>query len=272
MTSRWDVALVATLFGEDIRAGIPRLVEAGVDSIEVLLPCPVPERAPNDDAGICEAVLSAGIAVNSIHAPFGAEYDLAAPSPEVRSGALAAHVEALDLCTLCGTDLMVVHAGHHTEQGREDEFTARALDSMRLLIPEAERRGVRLAVENLPPDHLTPSAAALAEFVDELDDCVVGACLDTGHAEFTGGAVAATELLGPRIVTVHAHDNDGTGDQHLMPGHGVIDWAGVGAALRATGYARPIVLELRCPEGYTPARMEEEFTRLIESPLPPGES
>jgi sugar phosphate isomerase/epimerase len=262
MTSSWAVALVATAFGEDIRAGIPRLVEAGVDSIEVLLPCLVPEGAPDDDAGICAAVLAAGIGVNSIHAPFGPEYDLAARSTKVRSKALAAHVAALDLCGMCGTDVMVVHAGHHTERGVEDEFTARALDSMRVLIPEAKQRKVRLAVENLPPDHLTPSAAALAAFIDEIDHPLVGACLDTGHAEFTGGAVAATELLGPRIMTVHAHDNDGTGDQHLMPGHGVIDWAGVGAALRAAGYARPIVLELRLPEGYTPARMKEEFRRL----------
>ena len=35
----------------------------------------------------------------------------------------------------------------------------------------------------------------------------------------------------PHIVNCHLHDNDGTDDQHLLPGDGTLDWTAVAALL-----------------------------------------
>jgi len=51
-------------------------------------------------------------------------------------------------------------------------------------------------------------------------------------------------MAGPRLRTLHLHDNYGEVDDHLPPGRGTIDWADLFAALAEVGYARPLQLEL----------------------------
>lgn len=77
----------------------------------------------------------------------------------------------------------------------------------------------------------------LIEFVEPFDEECCGICFDTGHAELDSGAVKLAELLGPRVICTHLHDNDGKEDQHLPPFDGVIDWPKLIAALRAAGYS-----------------------------------
>jgi hypothetical protein len=44
-------------------------------------------------------------------------------------------------------------------------------------------------------------------------------CLDLGHAQMAGVSPEAfLEALGPRLIHVHAHTNDGRYDLHLPPG------------------------------------------------------
>jgi sugar phosphate isomerase/epimerase len=44
---------------------------------------------------------------------------------------------------------------------------------------------------------------------------------------------------------VHASDNRGEKDEHLVPGKGGIPWEGVTAALREAGFGGPFTVELR---------------------------
>ena len=52
------------------------------------------------------------------------------------------------------------------------------------------------------------------------------------------------ERFGDRLVAFHLHDNDGSEDQHLIPGEGKIDWRRVVAGLRAAGYSGPLTMEV----------------------------
>ena len=48
---------------------------------------------------------------------------------------------------------------------------------------------------------------------------------------------AGIREAGPLLQALHLHDNDGSGDQHLMPyGAGKIDWKDVFSALKEVGY------------------------------------
>ncbi|NLE26298.1 MAG: hypothetical protein GX625_13325 [Clostridiaceae bacterium] len=45
-------------------------------------------------------------------------------------------------------------------------------------------------------------------------------------------------------MALHLHDNDGTDDQHLIPGDGLIDWSVVIKKLCETNYPGAIALEV----------------------------
>lgn len=74
----------------------------------------------------------------------------------------------------------------------------------------------------------------------------VGACIDTGHANIGMGVKPADLLrrVGSLVCTLHLHDNDGSGDVHLPPGRGNIDWQDVMSALGEISYDGTLNLEL----------------------------
>ncbi len=66
--------------------------------------------------------------------------------------------------------------------------------------------------------------------------------------------MSAVRAAGPRLIHVHASDNHGEKDEHLVPGKGTIPWDGVTKALREIGFDGPFTVELRdYTRGETPA-------------------
>jgi sugar phosphate isomerase/epimerase len=72
----------------------------------------------------------------------------------------------------------------------------------------------------------------------------VSICLDLGHAHLEGDVVDAIETLSEHIAAIHAHDNGGRDDEHLVPFDGTIAWPSALTALQKVGYDAPIVMEL----------------------------
>ena len=145
-------------------------------------------------------------------------------------------------CPELGVDVLVCHPFKLSGAGVEEavELNIRAY---RALGRVAEDCGVLLAVENVPrgfgsrAEHLASIAEA----------CGVAVCVDTGHANIEAyrGRVARmiAELRG-LIAATHLSDNDGSGDQHLFPGRGCIDWKAVLRAFEEAGYGKPLNLEI----------------------------
>jgi len=123
----------------------------------------------------------------------------------------------------------------------------------------AENMRVKIALETLPPGFYGGEIEHLRKLLDDYPNECLGVCLDTGHAALGQGPKQWIDGLAGRIITLHLHDNDGTADQHLPPGLGVIDWDETLTALFATAYGGPIVSEARMPEGWDPSRMIEQF-------------
>jgi sugar phosphate isomerase/epimerase len=103
----------------------------------------------------------------------------------------------------------------------------RALDE---LAPKAQSLGLKIALENGLPGYMVTTSELLS-LVSEYGSPAVGICYDSGHAHITDDTACALKTLGPHVVTVHLHDNDGKEDQHLLPGEGTLDWKAVVAAL-----------------------------------------
>lgn len=156
---------------------------------------------------------------------------------------LATNINRLEFCRRIGADVLVIHLPLRKYERGQDSVE-NALKMIAALEPASRAAGVRLAVENLnyPPQ--------CDDFLDRIFERfgpdVVGFCYDSGHA-LLENRVEYIERYGRRLIATHLHDNDGTDDQHRLPGEGKVDWPRVLRAIRAANYSRPMNLELFLP-------------------------
>lgn len=157
---------------------------------------------------------------------------------------------------------LVVHLGEQMDywSPRTIEYALTALEHLGAF---ARPLGVRLLVENLVSEATTPEHLMIILEMGHLDN--VGICLDLGHAHITVGVRDAIATLGPRIASVHMHDNHGIRDEHLWPGEGNIDWNAAVEGLKALPTPPAAVMEINF-NLYDPhtaqSKIEAAFARL----------
>ncbi len=85
----------------------------------------------------------------------------------------------------------------------------------------------------------------LLDFVDSYADPMVQICWDFGHANVAGfDQCVALREVGMRLKCVHMNDNFGTGDHHVPPFIGNIDWEAIITVLAEIGYEGEFSLEI----------------------------
>jgi len=182
-----------------------------------------------------------GLRVADIHAYSGIDPGLTCDEELF----LSVNANRMEFANAVGADVLVVHLPLR----RKCELTEAVDEASRVLgklrAPSA-RFALRVAVENLGPPACVP------EFFDALfgrfEADFLGFCYDSGHALMFNCA-DFIRRYGHRLIATHLHDNDGSSDQHRLPGEGKVDWPMVVAALKATHYARPPNLETNKPPG-----------------------
>ncbi len=190
---------------------------------------------------------AAGLKLLDLHGDEWGEAKHWHESAERRDKALALQSDRIRFTSGLGGDAVVIHPPSAEPLDEAIERYERSIEAMTPLLRET---GVRLAVENIPTVGVNQPTlrACLADFPPEL----VGFCLDSGHANITGELDWLQDHCFDRLIALHLHDNDGTGDQHRLPGQGTIDWARLSAAIRDAGYAKPVNFELSMTRsGYT---------------------
>lgn len=189
----------------------------------------------------------AGLEITDAHADFGRGYSLNTPEPELRAHMLECHARIMEILAEAGGKTITIHIGTCDPGYDREQLRGFTLKSLETLLPAAERLGVTVAIENtLEPG--VNSAEELLFYWNALKHPNLGFCFDSGHANFlddSEGKIFPPETLEwlnrasfgkfefqhntlekmlPQIVTVHLHDNDGTGDQHKLPWTGTVDW------------------------------------------------
>lgn len=157
---------------------------------------------------------------------------------------------AIEIVAILGVKWIVVHPQDPPQYyppglwKDEGEFVRLQTKWLRRYLDLCEDRGVGLALENLPWPH-SNRAKPLADIVDAMDSENVGVCWDTGHGRIFGLDHNEIRTLGHRLVTIHAHDNSGKGDEHQIPfhGYGTFDWVSFMKMLREIHYKGDFVLE-----------------------------
>jgi len=214
----------------------------------------MPPHFPSGDSAAADAVAlrmtEHGIRVASVHAPLYPDvrtyrkdrwYSLSSVDEAHRLASVAATARTAGWLARNGGGTVVLHTSFPAGQWYPHRWGA-FLSSMNELL-DAVPAGVRFAVENTPVD--SGEMSIIRDIVDRYPADRVGVCLDLGHAHIQENALSAVRAAGPRLIHVHASDNRGEKDEHLVPGKGAIAWDGVTAALRETGFDGPFTVELR---------------------------
>ena len=86
----------------------------------------------------------------------------------------------------------------------------------------------------------------------------LGLCYDSGHGNIVGRqGLGDLEALTDRLIALHLHDNDGTGDQHKLMFTGTVDWPRLAKLIARSSYRQCVSSEsVMRNSGIT---VEEEF-------------
>lgn len=173
---------------------------------------------------------------------------MASAIEDVRQGAVAELRRCLYKFAQIGAKWMNIHPDRHTPFHPREFYIQRNLQSLRELLPDAQKCGVGLMIENLPGDYNSPSQ--LGELLDPMPE--LGLHLDIGHANLQVPHNTTGEILqryGSRLKHVHLHDNKGGHiDMHLPLGAGQVDLQETVCDLQRCGYDGTITLEVFTPD------------------------
>ena len=191
-----------------------------------------------------------GLRFTDSHAFWGYWSDPGIPVPEWKEVMLLRHRIAFQFCNRFGVKTMAFHTGttNSSIYGKNltlDDYYNSLIASLEILLPEAERSDVIIALENqwTPLNH----SSVLLKVIEYFNSPYLGLCYDSGHGNLAekgpslpGETIVPIlwddlgvpvqweenllEKFAPHLVNCHLHDNNGIQDSHQQPGNGTIDW------------------------------------------------
>ena len=218
-------------------ASFQLLKDAGFEGVELI--------SPNDFD--LNDVLSArdktGLTIHGVSGSRHWQDALSDPDPQVVARGMAAiRQEFADCKAYGGTTVLVVPAVVNRKVGYRDAYK-RSQKCIRELIPDAEKHGVKIAIEEVWNKFLL-SPLEFARYIDEFESPWVGAYFDVGNVVEFGYPEEWIRELGKRILKVHIKEYKKEKRFSYRLGEGEIDWAAVRTALGDVGYTGWVTAEV----------------------------
>ncbi|MCC3372270.1 sugar phosphate isomerase/epimerase [Cohnella sp. REN36] len=225
--------------------------DAGFEAIELNLYEPggiglTMDMSAAEAEAVGRLVSGGGLRLRSLSTGLLWQHSLSSPNPEVREQGRRVVVRQLELAELLGADTVLVVPGTVNAETSYDQCYERSQAELRLLVAEAEKRKVRIGVENVWNKFLLSPLEA-ARYVDELDSAYAGFYFDVGNVLLYGYPEQWIRILGRRIAKIHVKDfktavGNGGGFVPLLAGD--VNWAAVRQALREIGYDDTLTAEI----------------------------
>ena len=208
---------------------------------------------------------AAGVSIVGVHAPFGWEWDILSADRDFAPVRRWVHRRLLKvLPEVFGIDTYVMHLLNDLYPGTVDEAVRDSEPVLADLLEVASENKIVIAIENgfQPIDY----PDVLYRYVDRFRTPFIGSCFDIGHSNVISQRRGDTtddylKTLAPSMVACHLHDNDGSGDQHKLPGEGKIDWARY-VPMLANAPRHPVLENESHPLGFTCAEVCRRFDAL----------
>ncbi|MBR4451725.1 MAG: TIM barrel protein [Clostridia bacterium] len=153
---------------------------------------------------------------------------------------------SIEAASVLGAKYCVIHPVWKDENGKtiesKSKFISVNVEAIKKWLPLAEKCGVILLSENILWG-ASKDPRIISELVKEVDSKWFGWCFDVGHAHCSGFSPDVLRNCAVIPASLHIQDNDGSGDGHLIPGDGTIDWDKFIEILKEIGYTGDCVME-----------------------------
>ena len=241
-----------------IEQAINVLAEHGYDAIDIcmelappMVPVPAPHMTPGDDSATCQRVRrqaeQAGIAIVALNA----HTSMCTRDPEVRTTNAQFLEGSIQLAADLGVPMVVTSGGRKDAYGYEQSFFDWAIDTIRHVLPTAERLGVWLAIEaGSPAGELFYNVKTMQRLLATEGLESLRVLFDPAHFHIRGDPPAeAFKALKDQIVHVHAKDATGDPENIIFPplGQGEIDFDALFGEMAAAGFDGYIAMEYEAP-------------------------
>ena len=264
-----DVPVTYLFIGDDENALCSTLPEFAANGVKNVVLCDLLISAIMKKYSFADTIRKyldlTGVKFVDSHAPFGPYIDMNVPEPSRRREMILRQKLALNIAASFGVDTMTIHIGNDARfpevpLERQTELVCEALSE---LLPEAEKCGITICIENIWFRINTPDM--LLKIKSHFPTPNLGFCYDAGHANlmtngraFADGAASKAwgmfgetpdwddpilEKMLPHIVNCHLHDNDGFEDSHQLCGKGSVDWKKVVSLLKTAPRLKNIQCE-----------------------------
>lgn len=223
-----------------VKIGMVREGKTIADKFKVLRDCgfdgvDMDSPAPLDRDEVLKARDATGLVIHGVVDSVHWKDTLADPDPEVVERGIKAMRHALeDAKAYGGTTVLLVPAVVSKKVSYADAYT-RSQAAIRKVLPDAERLGIKIAIENVWNKFLL-SPLEMVRYLDEFQSPWIGAYFDIGNVVRFGFPEHWIRTLGPRILKLDVKE---FGEKKLFDyplGEGDIDWAEVRKAIADVGY------------------------------------
>lgn len=155
-------------------------------------------------------------------------------------------INRLELANKIGSNNVVLHVSLPEDFQNSvvrDALLDNIFRSFDGLLPQAEKMGLRIAVENLQ-DRTIDTQVLFDALFERYSADYIGWCFDSGHAHTSNNKdLSFLEPYLDRMIATHLHDNYGVRDDHLIPGDAGIDWDIVVDMIARSTYQMPLNYE-----------------------------
>lgn len=201
---------------------------------------------PEDADNVRKLADSYGLKLRSLSTGLQGRNPMSSPDPAVREKGKAVVRKQLELAERMGIDAVLVVPGFVNADTSYDDCYSRSQAEIETLVPEAEKRGVSIAIENVWNKFLL-SPLEMKAYVDHFNSANVGTYFDVGNILLYGFPQQWIRILGNRIRKVHVKDFRTSVGNHggfvpLLAGD--VDWPEVMRALREIGYDDTLTAEI----------------------------
>ena len=258
------VYFVRPCFVTDFRATYADVAEAGITEVSIAAQMGDVSFIADDQADAARRFLDdLGLSTPACHGLHSSHLDLNTPDVGLWKDMIEQHRQFLPSAARMSCKTYVCHPGPRRKGVSAEASWDQVRRTLDELAPLAEELGVKIALENANPKNLGDDSGELTAFVAGYGSDAVGLCFDVGHANTAEDPVTALNAMAPLVITVHLHDNDTTGDQHLIPGRGCIDWADLVPRLAKCPRLIHIETEAFNTEGWTHRDLYQRYREIL---------
>lgn len=260
LTATWQLGFSTNAFTRySLEEALTAIAETGFNIVEILADRPhfFPDLNTKIRAeAIAGLAKTSGLSIGAINCNTVAGYyaqdfwepifepSLANPEHDARNWRIQYTLSCMDFAEIVGAEILVINSGRMNPGCPPKKGLQFLHYSLEVLLVEAEKRGLRLALE-YEPGLLIECADEAMRLLDEFESPNLGLNLDIGHSWVAGeDPIFIIESLREKLFHVHLEDIKERKHYHLIPGEGDIPLDSILTTLDHVNFTGSVVLEL----------------------------